>query len=55
MQKNKVKAFMLANLYGDVLSDEAVKTIQNRIENPNSEVGKIIIRLLEEAENGEFK
>ena len=55
MDINKVNAYINQNEYGNPMTDEATKVIQNRINNKESEVGKLIRQLLTLAEEGKFK
>ena len=55
MDIGKIKAYLLTNEYGNPFTDETTLTIQNRIMSEKSEVGRLIRRLLELAEEGKFK
>ena len=55
MNISKVEAYLRENEYGNPLTDETVKTIHKRILTKDSEVGKLILRLMTKSEEGAFK
>lgn len=55
MDVRKVVGYLMSHEYGDPFTDPTVKWLHVRLEKEKSGIGKLIRRLLNEAEKGRFK